>query len=314
MELPVAAARRAEGREEPSVGRELLDAVVTPVGHVHVAVRIGRHSPRQVELAIAAPLRSEIAQEPAIAHELLYAVVVVIHHVEVVVPVESQARGAVELPIARSRLAPRREEGSGRVENGDPIGLLVADIDLPLPVDRHRRRPDELAVALAEGGEGAEVLAVQVAYGNPHPARVAFEGPAHGVELPVGADSRVGWIVEAPSLHRRKPDGVAIAEEVGSRLRFGRAHGCPLAALEVVGRRDDLYRVRYSAVGLAVRAWANLEVALLRGEVDQRGARLGRHGDGSNLVQAAIYQSLGRDRRPQGGLDILDHRSHAGLA
>src|SRR5207244_13233376 len=111
------------GREEASVGVELLDAgpppalavpvvrVAATVGDVDVPAAIGRH-----------------------------------------------ADGAQELPIARARAPPGGEKGAARVELLDAVVAGIRDVDAPAPVGCHAGGGDELSVARAvasAGGDGA---------------------------------------------------------------------------------------------------------------------------------------------------------------
>ena len=75
----------------PPSGRELLDAVVAPVGNVHVSVTADGQAPGEFQLVWAVPLAPEGSQEVALGGELLHAVVVGVGDVQIVIGVKGEA-------------------------------------------------------------------------------------------------------------------------------------------------------------------------------------------------------------------------------
>ena len=79
------------------LGVEHLHAVVAPVGHVDVAVRIHRNAGRPVELTLAAACLADGLFELAVAGEHLVAVVAPVGHIDVAELVHVHTPRQVEL-------------------------------------------------------------------------------------------------------------------------------------------------------------------------------------------------------------------------
>ena len=111
---------------ELAVGRELLYAVVPPVGDVYLPVPVERDAPGQVELAVAVAVRAEAAYELAVLRHLLHAVVAMVNQQQVVVSVECQPGWAVELALAAADRPPLGDEIAVRIIDGNALEKVVA--------------------------------------------------------------------------------------------------------------------------------------------------------------------------------------------
>src|SRR6516164_10034906 len=96
----------AELHQEPTLGRELLDPMVVPVGNVYIAVLVERDPPRLVELSVAFPGPATFPDKLALGSEDLQPVVAAVDDDDVVVFLYSQAGRAKQLTIAAAGLAP----------------------------------------------------------------------------------------------------------------------------------------------------------------------------------------------------------------
>src|SRR5919204_179750 len=136
-----------------ALGVEDLDAVVRPVAHIHIAIRVYGHVGRTVQLALSGPVAAELAHELAIRGELLHAVVLVVGDVHVPLPVYGDPRGAVELTVIAPSRAPVPQEIAILIEDGDAVEPLVGDVHASLAIERDACRPNQLPRAVAGAGE-----------------------------------------------------------------------------------------------------------------------------------------------------------------
>src|SRR2546426_4704790 len=112
MQLAVALPGRAKARQELAVGGELLDAVVAPIGHVHVAWRVQSHPPGEVELPRATARLAPLPDVLPIGGELLHPVVILVDDIEIVVGVYGDASRAVQGTVAAAEDTPLAHEVS----------------------------------------------------------------------------------------------------------------------------------------------------------------------------------------------------------
>src|ERR1019366_1529813 len=106
----IRAAHAGPHAEEVAVGREYLDALVRPIGHVELALGVDRDAVRQMELALGVARRAPRRDEPAVAREAVDAgVAVAVGHVNVAVGVGDHVGGVIE----RASRANREPGGPG---------------------------------------------------------------------------------------------------------------------------------------------------------------------------------------------------------
>src|SRR5258705_235537 len=87
----------ADRHDELAAGRQLLHAVVLPVGNVDVAVLVERNAPRLVELAVAAAGLSALGDKLALRREDLQAIVAAVDDDHVAVGLADNAGRPVQL-------------------------------------------------------------------------------------------------------------------------------------------------------------------------------------------------------------------------
>ena len=192
-------AGRAELGDELAVGRELLDAVVAPVGDVDVTVRGLGDAPREVELAVAVAVASPLVEELAVPGELLYPMVAVVDQHQVVVLVEQQARDAVELTVGGSLGAPRGLDVPFAVVDRDSLQKVVSEVEVVVVVERERRRPYHLAGRATVAADLPEELVVDGRHLDADDVECGRVAPAGHEDASVGAEGEVGREVEAAS-------------------------------------------------------------------------------------------------------------------
>src|SRR5262245_4280941 len=135
--------------------------------------------------------------------ELLDAVIMGVGYIQVALCIAGDTGWAVELAGATTMRPPCGQKRPRRVESGHSVQIFIGDIDMALRIHRAAARPDELTIALTIGPEGAVILAVQVAHGNPDTPIDPFEGAVQDVQAVVVANYGVAWIVKSPPFHRR---------------------------------------------------------------------------------------------------------------
>src|SRR5215831_16854444 len=202
-ELPVASSRCAIAGDKRAVGRKALNAVVAPVCHIYVTIWGHGETPRQIALSSATAQRAKAEEGSSARRELLDAVIVGVGYVQVALCIAGDTGWAVELAGATPVRPPRGQKRPGRVESGHPVQVFVGDVDMALRIHRAAAQPDELTIALTIGPEGAVILAVEVAHGDPNAPIDALERAVQDVQAVVGANHAVARIVKSPPFHRR---------------------------------------------------------------------------------------------------------------
>ena len=246
----VAAGLFAVGYEVFAVGRELLGAVVAPVGDVDVAVVVHADAPGLVELAGAAAAAAKSEQEFAVVGELEGLVGGCVGYVDVAVVVAGYAGGADELALA----VPFAGALAVGVIDFDLLFELVCAVDIAVIVNGDAHRPDEFfagEVADKVFGDGnfADALV-----GGLDAAR-ALLASAEDVDDAAGGYRHVGGLGKAVA-----GGGVAaygVAEVPGSAGYGGCEHKVTSDSLRVIAPRRR-------RAGQARRGWLVLDMPALR--------------------------------------------------
>src|SRR5262249_35839465 len=150
VELAHPAAGLPKAGQPLALGRELLDAIITPVRHINIAVRVQAQAPGHIQLARPSAEGAELAEVFPVQRELLDTVIAAVSQ-EPGPAADRQACRPVQLAVSSPRLAPFAQEVAACVEDGNPVQPLVGDIDMLLAIQGDGGGPDELPVAFAAG-------------------------------------------------------------------------------------------------------------------------------------------------------------------
>ncbi len=112
MELALALPGLANAGHELAIGGEFLEAVVAPVGDIHIALGVHSYAPGEVKLAALRAGLTPLQDVRAIGRKLLDAVVVLVHDVHVIVSVDGDASGTIEFAGPTAEDAPFAQEGA----------------------------------------------------------------------------------------------------------------------------------------------------------------------------------------------------------
>src|SRR5262249_20931571 len=126
--------------DKRTIGAKDLYAVVGPVAHIHIALRIDGHISRTVQLALAGAITAaKLYQEITLWGELLHPVVLMVGDVHITLVVYRNTPGGIELPRGAAEATPGAEEFA---VFGDLLYTVVAainDIQDVLLVDSNPR-------------------------------------------------------------------------------------------------------------------------------------------------------------------------------
>src|SRR5262249_48065364 len=144
-----------------------LYAVVGPVAHIHIALRIDGHISGTVQLALAGAITAaKLYQEITLWGELLHPVVLMVGDVHITLVVYRNTPGGIELPRGAAEATPGAEEFA---VFGDLLYTVVAainDIQDVLLVDSNPRGAIELTVTAPSRAPVAQIVAVLIEDGD----------------------------------------------------------------------------------------------------------------------------------------------------
>src|SRR5262252_6842858 len=198
MELALTLPRLAKaGYKLPPRG-EFLDAVVAPVGHIHIALGVHGHAPGEVELAILRASLAPVQEVLAIGRELLDTMVVLVHNVHVIVSVNGDTRRTIEFASTTAADAPFTQEGACGIEKRNAVVVLVGDVQALLAIKGHRHGPGELPVTGAKTpAELAQVLLIQRADAHPDGGGTRRVAAVQHEDAPIPTHGHVVWVGKA---------------------------------------------------------------------------------------------------------------------
>jgi len=106
MELAITLPGRAKAGYELARSGEFLDAVVAPVGDIHIAMGVYSYAPGEVKLAILRAGLTPLQEMRTIGRKLLDALIVLVHNVHMIVSVDGNASGTIEFASAAAEGTP----------------------------------------------------------------------------------------------------------------------------------------------------------------------------------------------------------------
>src|SRR5262245_53241726 len=106
MELALVLPGLAKAGYELTIGGKFLDAVVAPVGDIHITLGVCREALRKVELAILRTCRPPLQEVRAIGRKLRDTMVVLVHSVHMLVSVDGNTSGTIEFAGATAEDTP----------------------------------------------------------------------------------------------------------------------------------------------------------------------------------------------------------------
>src|SRR5712691_8843974 len=139
-------------------GIELLDAIIAPISHVHVADLITGEAPGKVQLSRPLATLPPGAEKGAVSGVFLDAVVTTVHHQQVVFVIKGQTSRPVKLTVTTALPAPPGEEGALCIEDGNALQGFIGDIDVLLSIERYGHGPHDLAISGAATAKIAVIL------------------------------------------------------------------------------------------------------------------------------------------------------------
>ena len=127
-----------------------------------------------------------------------------------VVVVHRESGGPVESSFFGTEFAPLFDEVSVGGHHGNAIEVIVADDDSLLAVHGDGVGPGELTVLGSPSAEDAEVVLIEVHYGDPNPSFVTIRGTIEHVKAVILICDDVDGIVEATTEHGSDSDGAVV--------------------------------------------------------------------------------------------------------
>src|SRR5262249_39162592 len=196
---------------------ELLDAVVTPVGHVYMACLVHRDAPGEIEFSSAISTFAPGAEKCAVFGVFLNAMVTTVGHQEMLVAIKSEAGRPVKLTVPSALLSPLRQKSALLVEDGGTLQGLVGDIDVLIGIQGNGDGPHKLSIP---GAAGTKLAVVLLSHGADRHAFIAHAyvgfrpGPIQHIEYPVTPHSNVDRVVKASAQLGIEANGMAVAVQV----------------------------------------------------------------------------------------------------
>src|SRR5712691_316548 len=194
---------------------EDLHAMVRPVTHIHITLRVDSHVGGTIQLALAGPITAtKLHDERTIGGELLHAVILMVGNVDVTLLVYSDTPRRVELTLGATKAAPRGQELAVRGEFLHTVVAAVNDIQDILLVYSDPRGTIELTVTAPRRApatqEGAVLIedgdAVEPLVGDVH-IFLAIQRDAGGPDHFPRCLARAGEIAHRLLIARYRSDG-----------------------------------------------------------------------------------------------------------